>query len=115
MHYFLNNQQNRKDHPNENFAREVMELFTLGRGNYTEHDIKEAARAFTGWTVNLKGQYDFRERDHDFGEKEVFGKKGNFNGEDIITMILENKQTAHFITRKIYNEFVNPNINENRV
>jgi uncharacterized protein (DUF1800 family) len=52
---FLNNQQNRKDHPNENFAREVMELFTLGRGNYTENDIKEAARAFTGWSAGLKG------------------------------------------------------------
>ncbi len=56
---FLNNQQNRKDHPNENFAREVMELFTLGRGNYTENDIKEAARAFTGWGSNLKGEFHF--------------------------------------------------------
>ena len=62
---FLNNQQNRKDHPNENFAREVMELFTLGRGNYTEHDVKEAARAFTGWGSNLKGEFVFRKFQHD--------------------------------------------------
>src|SRR6185503_1450734 len=71
---FLNNQQNRKDHPNENFAREVMELFTLGRGNYTEHDIKEAARAFTGWGSNLKGEFVFRKLQHDYGTKAVLGK-----------------------------------------
>ncbi len=71
MIIFLNNQQNKKDHPNENFAREVMELFTLGEGNlYTEKDIKEAARAFTGWTVNKKGQFEFIEKEHDSGEKE---------------------------------------------
>jgi uncharacterized protein (DUF1800 family) len=57
MLFFLNNQQNRKDQPNENFAREVMELFTLGRGNYTETDIKEAAKAFTGWGANVKGEF----------------------------------------------------------
>ena len=66
---FLNNQQNRKDHPNENFAREVMELFTLGRGNYTENDVKEAARAFTGWSATIKGDYIFRKGQHDFGSK----------------------------------------------
>ena len=77
---FLNNQQNRKDHPNENFAREVMELFTLGRGNYTENDIKEAARAFTGWTANLKGEFIFRRFQHDYGTKTVLGKTGNFDG-----------------------------------
>ena len=59
---FLNNQQNRKQSPNENFAREVMELFTLGRGNYTEKDIKEAARAFTGWGFNLAGEFVFRRK-----------------------------------------------------
>ncbi|MBA2328245.1 MAG: DUF1800 family protein, partial [Flavisolibacter sp.] len=66
---FLNNQQNRKGHPNENFAREVMELFTLGRGNYTENDVKEAARAFTGWGFNLKGEFVFRPFQHDKGSK----------------------------------------------
>ena len=74
---FLNNQQNRKDHPNENFAREVMELFTLGRGNYTEHDVKEAARAFTGWGSNLKGEFMFRKFQHDSDSKTVLGKTGN--------------------------------------
>ena len=77
---FLNNQQNRKDHPNENFAREVMELFTLGRGNYTERDIKEAARAFTGWTANLRGDFVFRKFQHDAGNKTVLGRTGDFDG-----------------------------------
>jgi len=107
MLYFLNNQQNRKSRPNENFAREVMELFTLGRGNYTEKDIKEAARAFTGWTANSKGEFVFRENFHDNGEKTVLDKTGNFNGEDVLDIILENKQTAKFITQKLYTFFVN--------
>ena len=64
---FLNNQQNRKQKPNENFARELMELFTIGRGNYTEKDIKEAARAFTGWSSTAKGEFIFRARVHDYG------------------------------------------------
>ena len=71
---FLNNQQNRKRSPNENFARELMELFTLGRGNYTEKDIKEAARAFTGWSF-FNSQFVLREKQHDDGEKTFFGKK----------------------------------------
>lgn len=108
MIIYLNNQQNKKDAPNENFAREVMELFTLGEGNgYTEKDIKEAARAFTGWTVNKKGTFEFEEKDHDSGEKEFLGKKGNFNGEDIINILLEQKQTARYVVGKIYKEFVN--------
>ena len=69
MLQFLNNQQNKKDHPNENFAREVMELFTMGRGNYTEKDIKEAARAFTGWRFTPEGNFIMRPRLHDFGNK----------------------------------------------
>jgi uncharacterized protein (DUF1800 family) len=104
---FLNNQQNRKDHPNENFAREVMELFTLGRGNYTEHDIKEAARAFTGWGSNLKGEFIFRKLQHDYGTKTVLGKTGNFDGDGVLDILLEQKQTARFISKKIYKFFVN--------
>lgn len=104
---FLNNQQNRKAHPNENFAREVMELFTLGRGNYTEQDIKEAARAFTGWGFNLDGSFVFRRFFHDDDPKTIFGKTGNFSGDDVLTMLLERKETALFITRKIYRYFVN--------
>jgi uncharacterized protein (DUF1800 family) len=66
---FLNAQQNKKNHPNENFAREVMELFTMGRGHYSENDIKEAARAFTGWGANVKGEFQFRKFQHDTGIK----------------------------------------------
>jgi len=115
MILYLNNQQNKKAHPNENFAREVMELFTLGVGHYTENDIKESARAFTGWTVNAKGEYQFNDKQHDFDEKEFLGQKGNFNGDDILNIILSNKQVAIFITTKIYREFVNPNVNMERV
>lgn len=104
---FLNNQQNRKGHPNENFAREVMELFTLGRGNYSENDIKEAARAFTGWGSNLQGDYVFRKGQHDFGSKTVLGYSGNFDGGEVLDILLEQKQTARFITQKVYKFFVN--------
>jgi len=104
---FLNNQQNRKDHPNENFAREVMELFTLGRGNYTEEDIKEAARSFTGWSSNVKGEYVFRRFQHDFGSKTFLGKTGNLTGEEVLDHLLAQKQTARFITQKMYKFFVN--------
>jgi uncharacterized protein (DUF1800 family) len=111
---FLNAQQNRKGHPNENFAREVMELFTLGRGNYTENDIKEAARAFTGWGANAKGEFVFRKFQHDTGNKTIFGKTGNFEGEDVLDLLLEQKQTAQFITNKVYRFFVNENIDKEK-
>ncbi|MBK7856385.1 MAG: DUF1800 family protein [Bacteroidetes bacterium] len=100
MLIYLNNQQNKKAHPNENFARELLELFTLGEGNYTETDVKEAARAFTGWATNTKGQYVFNEHHHDNGIKKFMGEEGNFNGEDIIAIVLKNKQCAKFITKK---------------
>ncbi len=104
---FLNNQQNRKGHPNENFAREVMELFTLGRGNYTEQDIKEAARAFTGWAANAQGDFIFRRGQHDYGNKTVLGQSGDLDGDDVLDILLEQKQTARFIAKKIYTFFVN--------
>jgi uncharacterized protein (DUF1800 family) len=104
---YLNNQQNRKRSPNENFARELMELFTIGRGNYTEMDIKEAARSFTGWSSNREGRYIFRPFIHDNDIKEFMGKKGNFNGDDIVDILLEKKETAQFICTKIYKYFVN--------
>ena len=106
MLQFLNNQQNKKQHPNENFAREVMELFTMGRGNYSENDVKEAARAFTGWGFNLQGEFVFRPFQHDTGSKTFLGKTGNFDGDDIINILLEQKQTAAFITKKVYQFFV---------
>jgi len=115
MLQFLNNQQNKKQQPNENFAREVMELFTMGRGNYTENDIKEAARAFTGWGYNLQGEFVFRENQHDTGSKTFLGKTGNFNGDDIIEILLEQKQTALYITKKIYRYFVNEKVDEKNV
>lgn len=104
---FLNNQQNRKDHPNENFAREVMELFTLGRGNYSENDIKDAARAFTGWSANVQGEFIFRRFQHDDGVKTVLGQTGNLGGEDVLDILLQQKQTAKFISLKVYRFFVN--------
>lgn len=115
MLIFLNNQQNRERSPNENFARELMELFTLGEGHYTEQDIKEAARAFTGWQVNKTGKFEFNSRQHDFGSKTVFGQTGDWNGDDVIDIILNNPRTAKFITQKIYAYFVNDDVNAPRV
>lgn len=112
---FLNNQQNRKDHPNENFAREVMELFTLGRGNYTEHDVKEAARAFTGWSATIKGEYIFRRAQHDFESKTVLGQTGNFDGEEVLDILLKEKQTAKYITQRLYKFIVNEELDKDRV
>ena len=112
MLQFLNNQQNKKDHPNENFAREVMELFTLGRGNYTETDIKEAARAFTGYGFDKVGNFKFKKQLHDFGVKTFQGKTGNFNGDDILKIILGNKNCSTFLVRKIYSIFVNEQVDE---
>jgi uncharacterized protein (DUF1800 family) len=107
MLQFLNNQQNRKQHPNENFARELLELFTLGRGNYSEQDVKEAARAFTGWSADAQNRFVFRPRLHDDGPKTFLGHTGNFGGEDILNIILQQPQTAEFITTKLYRFFVN--------
>lgn len=112
---FLNNNQNRKDHPNENFAREVMELFTMGRGQYREQDIKEAARAFTGWGATLGGEFVLRRMQHDDGEKIFLGRKGNFDGDDIIDILLEQPATARFITGKIYRFFVQEQVDADRV
>lgn len=110
MLQFLNNQQNKKAAPNENFARELLELFTLGRGHYTEQDIKEAARAFTGWGFNMQGEFVFRRRQHDEGQKTFMGQTGNWDGEDIIRMVLAQKQTAHYLTTKLYQYFVHDEV-----
>lgn len=107
MLQFLNNQQNRKGHPNENFARELMELFTIGRGNYTEQDVKESARAFTGWSFNKDGEFTMRPFLHDDGVKTFLGKTGSLTGEDIIDRLLQKKQTAVFISTKLYKYLVN--------
>lgn len=115
MLQYLNNQQNRENAPNENFAREVMELFTLGRGHYTEQDVKEAARAFTGWGFNMDGEFEFRTLTHDYGEKTVLGQSGNFEGDDVLDIILKQKQTAKFIVEKIYAFFVNEELDKYKV
>jgi hypothetical protein len=105
---YLNNQQNRKQHPNENYARELMELFTLGIGNYTEQDIKEAAREFTGWGHD-GDDFVFRKYDHDNGEKNFFGRKGNLDGEDVIDAILEHRACAAYIAGRLWTFFAYEN------
>lgn len=101
---YLNNSQNRKQHPNENYARELMELFTLGRDQYTENDIKQSARAFTGWTHD-GDTYVFQAREHDTDVKTFFGRSGNFNGDDIIEIILQHKACAPYIAGRMWNFF----------
>jgi len=106
MLIWLDQAQSRKEHPNENFAREVMELFALGEGHYTEKDITEAARALTGWSYDRPAQ-KFTERPvwHDRGAKTIFGQKGEFDGQDFLQMVVAQPQTARFITSKIWNFF----------
>lgn len=109
MLIYLDGANSRKEQPNENFAREVMELFTLGEGHYSEKDIKEAARAFTGWSVDRDtGQFMFRRGIHDYGMKTVFNKSGNFEGDEIVDLLLAKPETAEFITRKLWKEFISP-------
>ncbi len=106
MLVWLDQAQSRKDHPNENFAREVMELFALGEGHYTEKDITEAARALTGWSLDPEAQkFVHRPFIHDNGEKTVLGKTGNMDGDDFIAQIVAQPQAAMFITAKIWNFF----------
>lgn len=107
MLIYLDGVKNKKQAPNENFAREVMELFTLGEGHYTEKDIKEAARAFTGWSINLKtGKFMFRRFLHDSYKKTVLDTTGFLKGEDVLNILLDKPATAEHITRKLYQEFV---------
>ena len=106
MLLWLDQAQSRKDHPNENFAREVMELFALGEGHYTEHDIGEAARALTGWSLEPAEQkFIYRPFIHDYGDKTIFGQTGNFNGDSFIALIVAQPQAAKFITAKLWNYF----------
>lgn len=97
---YLNNDTNVKDHPNENWARELMELFSLGDGNYTENDIKQAARAFTGWSRG-PGGFEYKRLDHDFGDKRVLSVDGNFDGDAIIDIILAQPACGNFLARKL--------------
>ncbi len=116
MIFWLDNNENHKGAPNENWGRELLELFSMGQGNYTENDVKEASRAFTGWTISpslprmpfqrYPWYFEYRPEDHDDGEKVFLGHRGRFNGEDIIDIIVRQPATARFIARHLYNFFV---------
>lgn len=102
---YLDNHLNRRASPNENLAREIMELFALGEGNYSESDIREGARALTGYSFE-GNQFVFRQALHDTGSKRILGRSGNFNGEDFVSIILGQRACAEFICKKIYEFFV---------
>ena len=105
MLLWLDSATNRKSHPNENFAREVMELFCLGLGNYSERDIQEAARAFTGWELR-QYRFFFNRYQHDDGSKTVLGRSGQFTGDDVLGILLENRGTARFLTAKLFQHLI---------
>jgi uncharacterized protein (DUF1800 family) len=104
MLIYLDSARNRKEQPNENYARELMELFTLGEGQYTEADIKAAARAFTGWTIDGR-EFKFRRRQHDYDDKTFMGRTGPWNGGDIIQIILEQPEAQYYIVTRLWEFF----------
>lgn len=108
MQLWLDSNSNLKDHPNENYGRELMELFTLGVGNYTERDVREAARAFTGWHT-AGGEFLFNEFQHDFGPKTVLGRTGNWDGGDVVRILLEQPAAGRFLARKLYRLLISEN------
>lgn len=109
MLVYLDNGENIKTHPNENFGRELLELFTMGVGNYSERDVREAARAFTGWTNDVL-VFKLDASQHDAGEKTFLGRTGPLGGEDIIDIILAQPVTAEFVAAKLYRFFVRDEI-----
>ena len=108
MLIYLDGRKNKARQPNENFAREVLELFTMGEGRgYTEHDIREAARAFTGWQIDrAKGRAVLRTRQHDTGIKTVLGRRGRLDGEAVVDAILARPEVAEHVTEKLWRAFV---------
>src|SRR4029077_3347883 len=116
MIFWLDNNQNHGTAVNENWGRELLELFSMGVGAYTERDVREASRAFTGWTFETKiprlpygrfpWKFEYRPEDHDNGQKTFLGHTGNFNGEDIIDIVVQQPACAKFICRHLYNFFV---------
>lgn len=109
MLFYLDGDHNRVGQPNENFARELLELFTLGDGNYSEADIKAAARAFTGWGIDRStGRSHFRADWHDAGEKRFMGRSGKLRGDDIVSILLEQPGTAEQLVQKLWKEFISP-------
>jgi uncharacterized protein (DUF1800 family) len=107
MQLYLDLDTNTKEHPNENFAREILELFTLGIGNYTEKDVREAARAFTGWQDDGSTTF-FKAEAHDNGEKDFLGQQGRFNDSDIIDILMQHPALPRFIARKLLVFFACP-------
>lgn len=105
MLIYLDSVTNRKSHPNENYAREIMELFYLGEGNYEERDIRELARCFTGWEIRRE-KFRFNRYQHDSGEKTIFGETGNFSGEEGVDLVLAQPTGPEFIARKLVTFFV---------
>jgi len=109
MQEFLGLTSNRKAHPNENYARELMELYTLGSGHYSEQDVREAARAYTGWrTIRRLGLFVMWWPDHDFGQKQFLGQTGRWDGDDVVDIILQQPRTAEFMVEKLWREFISP-------
>ncbi|HZZ93269.1 MAG TPA: DUF1800 domain-containing protein [Usitatibacter sp.] len=109
MLVWLDNARSRREAPNENFAREVMELFTLGEGHYGERDVKEAARAFTGWSLEpATARFVYRPRWHDDGDKTVLGTTGPLDGDAVLDLLLARAETSEHIARKLWLEFVSP-------
>jgi uncharacterized protein (DUF1800 family) len=103
---WLDAQSNRAEHPNENLAREIMELFSLGVGNYGEQDVKEAARALTGWRVTADGRFHESAEHHDAGEKTILGHTGPFRGDDLVAILLEQPATARRLARRLCELFL---------
>src|SRR5262249_44683761 len=113
MLIWLDARDSKKGNPNENYARELMELFSLGIGNYTEGDIREAARAFTGWTLRAS-KVVFTAGDHDDGDKTVFGHKGNFKPDDIVRLCLDKESCPYFIGKKLFRFLVSDTLEPTR-
>lgn len=105
MLLYLDSDTNRKTHPNENYARELMELFCLGPGNYTEKDIQELARSFTGWDV-VRGRFRFNRYEHDSGMKTILGRRGKFGGDEGVDIVLAQESAPRFIARKLFRFFI---------
>ena len=105
---YLDNNENNRESPNENLARELFELFTLGEGNYSENDIKEAARALAGWHVSEFGKISFIENAwaRDFTRKKIFGEKKNFDGEKLVELILRHSKASEFVVKRLWSEFI---------
>ena len=105
---YLDNDRSRKEQPNENLARELMELFVLGEGNYTEKDVKEVARALTGYGYNRirNLEFEFKPWDHDNGRKSILGQRGRFKGEQVVDILLSKPEAAEFITKRFWNVYI---------